>query len=129
MKTGLPSVNTTTTNLSGTRDENGSKNIASLSFCERVASFGGAVAHGGTFAANRVERREAEKLGRLMNDPVGKAFTFAMVDEVFRSRNSAVVAGRWRGLLRAFGVPRFMPMTDRFLMRVGAWASYCLPES
>ena len=42
------------------------------------------------------EHAEAAKLGRLMEDPTGKAFTFAMVDEVFRSHDAATSARRWR---------------------------------
>lgn len=40
------------------------------------------------------ERAEAEKLGGMMNDPAGKALTFAMVDEVFRSHDPKVAAKR-----------------------------------
>jgi len=36
----------------------------------------------------RSECAQAAKLGRLMDDPAGKAFTFAMVDEVFRSSDA-----------------------------------------
>ena len=68
----------------------------------------------------RAEHAEAVKLGRLMTDPAGRAFTFAMVDQVFRSRDPAAEARRWRGLLRAFGVPRYLPPVDRLLMRAGA---------
>lgn len=63
----------------------------------------------------------------MMNDPAGRAFTFAMVDEVFRSRKAAVSAGRWRGLLARFGVPRYPPLTDRLLMRFGSFGSRILP--
>ncbi len=41
------------------------------------------------------EKMEAAKLGRMMNDPAGKAFTFAMVDEVFRSRSPYKTAARY----------------------------------
>ncbi len=75
----------------------------------------------------RAERNEATKLGRLMNDPVGKAFTFAMVDEVFRSQDPWISSKRWRRLLQTFGVPRFLPIIDRILMRVGAFASHVAP--
>lgn len=74
------------------------------------------------------EKNEAAKLGRLMADPTGKAFTFAMVDEVFRSHQPAIAAQRWRGLLQTFGVPRFMPFFDRCLMRVGSVASRFFPS-
>jgi RHH-type proline utilization regulon transcriptional repressor/proline dehydrogenase/delta 1-pyrroline-5-carboxylate dehydrogenase len=74
------------------------------------------------------EQAEAAKLGRLMNDPAGKAFTFAMVDEVFRSHDAATSARRWRGLMRVFGIPKFPPLLDRMLMGLGAFGSLILPK-
>ncbi len=75
----------------------------------------------------RAEYAEAAKLRRLLNDPAGRAFTFAMVDQVFRSRDPAAEARRWRGLLRTFGVPRYLPIGDRMLMFAGAAGSRVLP--
>lgn len=74
------------------------------------------------------ERAEAMKLGRLMNDPAGKALTFAMVDEVFRSHDPAVAARRFRELIKRFGVPSYMPLMDRMLMRAGVIASRFVPK-
>ena len=76
---------------------------------------------------NASERAEAANLGRMMNDPYGKAFTFAMVDQVFRSDDPQQCAVRFRRLLRDYGVPRYMPPFDRLLMRLGALASYVAP--
>ena len=76
----------------------------------------------------KVERTDAERLARMMNDPVGKAFTFTMIDAVFRSRKPAVVARRWRELLHDLGVPHYLSWADRSLMRVGSLASLLLPD-
>lgn len=76
----------------------------------------------------REESAEAEKLARLVGDPAGKAFTFAMVDEVFRSHDPGVAAKRWRNLLSRLGVPSSSPLTDRLLMRAGALGSRIFPE-
>jgi RHH-type transcriptional regulator, proline utilization regulon repressor / proline dehydrogenase / delta 1-pyrroline-5-carboxylate dehydrogenase len=76
---------------------------------------------------NARERAEAANLGRMMEDASGKAFTFAMVDQVFRSHDPAQVAKRFRHLLRTYGVPRYMPVFDRALMRLGSLASYVVP--
>ncbi len=76
----------------------------------------------------RVEHAEGAKLGRLMDDPAGKAFTFAMVDAVFRSHDASLSAKRWRGLIAAFGVPQYPPLLDRLLMGLGALGSYFLPS-
>jgi len=76
-----------------------------------------------------MERKDAAKLARMMDDPAGKAFTFAMVDEVFRSHDHAVVAGRWRGLLKSFGIPRYPSLPDRLLIQAGGLASRFIPET
>jgi RHH-type proline utilization regulon transcriptional repressor/proline dehydrogenase/delta 1-pyrroline-5-carboxylate dehydrogenase len=76
---------------------------------------------------NARERAEAANLGRMMEDVSGKAFTFAMVDQVFRSHDPAQVAKRFRHLLRTYGVPQYMPVFDRALMRLGSLASYVVP--
>lgn len=75
----------------------------------------------------RAEHAEAARLGRLMEDKAGKAFIFAMVDEVFRSKEPATSARRWRDLLAHFGVPAFPPLLDRLLMQAGAAGSRILP--
>jgi RHH-type proline utilization regulon transcriptional repressor/proline dehydrogenase/delta 1-pyrroline-5-carboxylate dehydrogenase len=74
------------------------------------------------------EHAEAAKLGRLMEDPAGKAFTFAMVDEVFRSHDAAISAKRWRGLIETLGIPQYPPLLDRLLMKMGAIGSWLLPS-
>lgn len=74
------------------------------------------------------EKRQARSLARLMEDPVGKAFTFAMVDQVFRSRLPAVRARRWRRLLADRGVPEAYRGLDEWLMRLGAAGSELLPS-
>ncbi len=63
-----------------------------------------------------------------MEDPGGKAFTFAMVDEVFRSHRPAIVAERWRRLLGEHGIPRYLTMVEGLLMRAGAFGSRILPR-
>ena len=74
------------------------------------------------------EKREAAQMARLMNDARGKAFLFAMVDEVFRSQKRGVQAERWRELLGEFGVPHYPSTLDRALMSVGGAASVVVPQ-
>jgi RHH-type transcriptional regulator, proline utilization regulon repressor / proline dehydrogenase / delta 1-pyrroline-5-carboxylate dehydrogenase len=76
---------------------------------------------------SRQEQREAAQLGRLMHDPIGKAFTFTMVDQVFRSHRPELCAKRWRGLLSKFGVPQYLPWLDQLLIRLGSLSSQFLP--
>ncbi|HLX63321.1 MAG TPA: bifunctional proline dehydrogenase/L-glutamate gamma-semialdehyde dehydrogenase [Planctomycetota bacterium] len=75
----------------------------------------------------RDEAREGAKMARLMEDPEGKAFTYALVDEVFRSHVPAKQAQRYRELLAAYGVPHYPPLSERALMRLGALASRVSP--
>ncbi|HEY2343643.1 MAG TPA: proline dehydrogenase family protein, partial [Chthoniobacteraceae bacterium] len=74
------------------------------------------------------EKSEEGKLARLMEDPAGKAFTLAMVDEVFRSQHPSIQARRWRGLLRDFGIPHYLNLFDRTLLGLGAAASALAPQ-
>lgn len=100
---------------------------AEAPFCERVTVLAEQLLNTALSQQTPKEHAEAEKLGRLMNDPMGKGFTFAMVDEVFRSRDPKIEAQRWRRLLAAFGVPEYQPLADRVLMRLGAAGSLVLP--
>jgi len=77
---------------------------------------------------NSGERRSAAEMARLMNDDRGKAFLFAMVDEVFRSEQPLVQARRWRRLLAVFGLPGYPRLIDRALMAVGAQGSRLVPS-
>ena len=95
--------------------------------CERATVLAGRLLVSALAQQTGAERAEAAKLGRLMNDPVGKAFTFAMVDEVFRSRDPHIEAHRWRGVLRHFGIPSYPPLFDRLLMRLSILGSRLLP--
>ena len=95
--------------------------------CDRAALLAEHLLNSALQQQTRTEHAEAGKLGRLMEDPAGKAFTFAMVDEVFRSHDAAVSAKRWRGLIAALGIPHYPPLLDRLLMKVGALGSRILP--
>ncbi len=74
------------------------------------------------------EKNEAAQMARLMKDARGKAFLFAMVDEVFRSRQTTKQAKHWRYLLCKFGVPHYPSPQDRLLMRLGAGLANFAPQ-
>ncbi|MEO6739456.1 MAG: proline dehydrogenase family protein, partial [Chthoniobacteraceae bacterium] len=95
--------------------------------CERAAATAERLLTAALGQQTRAERADAAKLGRMMDDPAGKAFTFAMVDQVFRSHDPTVEARRWRGLFHAFGVPQYPSLLDRLLMRAGAAGSRVVP--
>ena len=81
--------------------------------------------------ANRVlrpaERKQADQMAAMMNDPAGKAFTFAMADQVFRPPSAAREARRFRDLISDYGVPRYLPPAARAAMRLGGAASAIAP--
>ncbi|WP_395736882.1 bifunctional proline dehydrogenase/L-glutamate gamma-semialdehyde dehydrogenase [Prosthecobacter sp.] len=101
--------------------------LVDAALVDRVSSLAEVLLTTALHQQTAAEHAEAANLGRLMNDPTGKAFTFAMVDEVFRSHDPAAEARRWRGLLTDFGIPQYPPLTDRLLMRLGALGSHVLP--
>lgn len=54
------------------------------------------------------EKALQEQLARLMEDPIGKAFTAAMTDECFRSADHWRIADQMIHLLTQFGVPQYL---------------------
>lgn len=55
-----------------------------------------------------VEKKAQEQLFRLMQDPVGKAFTTSMTDECFRSTKNRRIADQMIHLLNQFGIPSYL---------------------
>jgi RHH-type proline utilization regulon transcriptional repressor/proline dehydrogenase/delta 1-pyrroline-5-carboxylate dehydrogenase len=76
---------------------------------------------------SHAEKSNAAQLDRMMHDAAGKAFTFAMVDEVFRSHRPEVQASSWRAMLDDYGVPQFFSAIDRGLLRLAARVSRFAP--
>lgn len=73
------------------------------------------------------EKAQARQLGRLMEDPAGKAFTVAMADQVFRAPTASREARRFRDLIHEFGIPEYLSLGARVAMRLGEIASMILP--
>lgn len=59
------------------------------------------------------EKAGQEQLTRLMEDPVGKAFTTSMTDECFRSSSNKRVADQMIYLLNQLGVPQYLDWFKR----------------
>jgi RHH-type proline utilization regulon transcriptional repressor/proline dehydrogenase/delta 1-pyrroline-5-carboxylate dehydrogenase len=74
------------------------------------------------------EQRDAARLGGMVDDPAGKAFTLALADEVFRSHVPTVQARRWREIAQQYGVPRYLGWFDRSLLSVGSAVSALAPK-
>jgi RHH-type transcriptional regulator, proline utilization regulon repressor / proline dehydrogenase / delta 1-pyrroline-5-carboxylate dehydrogenase len=60
------------------------------------------------------ERSQQKLLARMMNDPVGKAFTTSMTDQCFRSSNNKRVADQLVFLIKKFGIPKFLNPWKKF---------------
>ena len=62
------------------------------------------------------EKRIQAELGRMMNDPNGKAFTTSMTDQCFRSQKSSRVADQLTYMLQKYGIPRYLSKDKQFAM-------------
>ena len=74
------------------------------------------------------EKLQARQMAAMMDDAPGKAFTFAMADQVFRPPTAAREAKRFRDLIEDYGVPHYLPLPARVAMRAGEIASAAAPE-
>lgn len=73
------------------------------------------------------DARALAQVARMMDDPDGKAATFALCDRVFRPGTSAGAARQLGGVVRDLGVPRYLAPLDRALFAAGAAAAPLLP--
>ena len=71
---------------------------------------------------------QARQMAAMMHDAAGKAFTFAMADQVFRPPTAAREARRFRDLIDDYGVPEYLPLGARMAMRAGEIASAAVPD-
>jgi len=74
------------------------------------------------------ERIQSHQLASMMDDGPGKAFTFAMADQVFRPPSSTRQARRFRDLLEDYGAPVYLPTPARVAMKAGELASGVVPD-
>lgn len=74
------------------------------------------------------ERMQARQMAAMMHDAAGKAFTFAMADQVFRPPTPSREAKRFRDLIDDYGVPEYLSLGARVAMRAGSMASAAAPE-
>ena len=81
----------------------------------------------GEATLTRSERRERERLGRLIADPDGRAVLFAMTDEVLRIDDSARAADRFADIVVGHRLSAFGTI-DRLLLRAGAALAPRLPR-
>ena len=68
------------------------------------------------------ERRQADRLGRLLADPAGRELLFGLTDEVLRTPTPDRSMAQLRALVEA-GCPRCLPPLDRVALRLAAVGS------
>lgn len=73
------------------------------------------------------DARALAQVARMMDDPAGKAATFALCDRVFRPGTSAGSARQLTGITRDLGVPRYLAPLDRALFAAGTLAAPLIP--
>ena len=59
------------------------------------------------------EKEAQEQFSKLVDDPVGKAFTAAVNDQWYRSANPQRIANQMIHLLNQFGMPQYLPWLKR----------------
>ena len=69
------------------------------------------------------EQRAFAPLRRLIEDPQGVPFAMRFIDRVVRPDEPEIAAQQLRALVADAPLPRFLPATDRALLRLGAWLS------
>ena len=74
------------------------------------------------------ERIQSHQLAAMMDDGPGKAFTFAMADQVFRPPSAVRQARRFRDLVDDYGAPVYLPTPARVAMKAGELASWVAPD-
>lgn len=64
------------------------------------------------------ESKQQESLAVMIKDPIGKPFTNALIDQVFRSKSPERVANQMIFLLDYFGIPEFLPLFKKLSLKL-----------
>lgn len=103
------------------------KPVDTDALAQRAVELAGELLKEANLRRTPADKRQGEKMSRMMDDPQGKAFTVALADRAFRSNNPAVVTEQLRHLLKGYGVPKYLFPQEKFLMSLGAFGSHFLP--
>lgn len=74
------------------------------------------------------ERRQAQKIAGMMEDPAGKELTIALIDQAFRSHRPARIADQLAYLLDRYGPPGYMEWWERVALVVGGVMGHYMPS-
>lgn len=73
------------------------------------------------------EHNQAQKIARMMEDPLGKELTIALVDQAFRSHQPDRIAEQLQYLLEKYGSPAYMAWWERSALTLGGVMAHYLP--
>jgi RHH-type proline utilization regulon transcriptional repressor/proline dehydrogenase/delta 1-pyrroline-5-carboxylate dehydrogenase len=74
------------------------------------------------------ERRQGQRIARLLNDPAGLSFVLALTDEVMRIRDRRRAARHLRSLVASLPLPAFLGHLDRAALEVGVVVADAFPH-
>ena len=74
------------------------------------------------------ERRLADRMREIIDDPTGVGFTMRFVDRVARHRSNTLAADQLARLVADGDLPGFLGRIDRLLLRLGARLAPSLPQ-
>lgn len=77
----------------------------------------------------KAEKRIQAQLSRMMNDPVGKAFTTSMTDQCFRTNNPKRIANQLVYLMKQHGIPNYLSLTKKVQLMAFKHLSTFVSES
>ena len=74
------------------------------------------------------ERVHDAKIARMMEDPLGKAMTLALVDQAFRSQQPVRSADQLKYLIDQYGVPHYFSAWEQAGLYLGALMGEYMPQ-
>jgi len=89
-----------------------------MSLAKRAIELAAELQRRGSHLQTRAERREREKIVRMIDDPMGISFTTAFADSCFRSPDTHRTADQIAYLIDSQGVPPFLPAPERAALRL-----------
>ncbi len=117
----------TNTAITGLLSSVKGKPVVHAELAKRAVELAGELLKEANARRTPADKRQGEKMSRMMEDPQGKAFTVALADRAFRSSNPAVVTEQLRHLLKGYGMPKYLFPSEKFLMGLGAFGSHFTP--
>jgi RHH-type transcriptional regulator, proline utilization regulon repressor / proline dehydrogenase / delta 1-pyrroline-5-carboxylate dehydrogenase len=94
---------------------------------ERAVAMADRMLRAAVAGASRRERRQLDRLGRLVADPAGRQLVQQLTDEVLRIQSNRRAAQRFADVVASGGLPSSLAPFDRVLLGIGAKLATRLP--